>query len=133
MTGIELERAARLRQRGVERRRHRAQFLAAALVDAPAVIAGQADRHTGELEPARDVPRQHVDRACRLGGQQHVAGQIEQPCHFVAARDRFPGALLRRRRQVAGDHRDDEKGEQRNPVLRIGDRETCRPEAGRRS
>ena len=39
----------------------------------------------------------------------------------------------RRRRQPAGDDADDEKGDQRDPVVRIGDGEACRPAAGRSS
>ena len=123
LAGIELERPARLRQRGVEGADIERELLAAALVDAPALIAGQADGHSGELEAASDVPGEHLDRAGRLRGQQHVAGQIEQPRHLVPPRDGVARAILRRRRQIAGDDRHDEEREQRDPVLRIGDRE----------
>ena len=123
LTGVELERAARLRQRVVQRAGVERDLLAAALVDAPALIARQADGHCRQLEPARHVPRQRVDGAGRLGRQQHVTRQIEETRHLVAPRDRFARPVLRRRREIAGDDRDDEKGEQRDPVLRIGNRE----------
>ena len=76
-----------------------------------------------ELEPAGDMSRERFDRSRGLSRQQHVASQIEKPCHFVAAGDRLARTRLRRRRQIAGDHRDDEECEERDPVLRIGNRQ----------
>jgi hypothetical protein len=67
------------------------------------------------------VPRQHVEGARRLGRQQHVAAQVEQPRHLVAPRDRLARPRLRERRQIAGNHRGDQERNQRDPVLRVGD------------
>ena len=123
LVGVELQRASGLRQGRVQHVGVDGDFLGSALVDLPAVVGRKADRHPGQLKATCDVSGQHLDGACGFGGQQHVPRQIEQTRHLVATRDRLARPILCRRRQIAGDDRDDQEGEQRDPVLRIGDRE----------
>ena len=67
--------------------------------------------------------RQNRQRLAAVGHQQHVAAQIEEAGELVAPSDGFCGPGARDRRQVARDQAHGEKREQRDPVLRVGDRE----------
>ena len=58
-----------------------------------------------------------------LGGQQHVAAEVEEPCQLVAASAHFRGSGPRHRGQVAGHEAHREERDQRRPVLRIRDDE----------
>ena len=69
------------------------------------------------------MPRERFDRASGFGRQEHVTSEIEQSSHFIAARDGFARTGLNRCRQIARDHRHDEEREERDPVLRIGNRQ----------
>ena len=60
-----------------------------------------------------------------LRRQQHVAAQVVEPRELVPPLNRLARPRLRRRRKVARNDGDDEKREQRHPVLRIGDREVA--------
>ena len=92
-------------------------------MDPPAVVRRQADGHARQLEAARHVAGQRVDRTHGFGRQQHVPRQVEQARHLVPACDGLVRTGLDGGRQIARDDGDDQKGEQRDPVLRIGDRE----------
>ena len=120
---VELQRATRLRERRVQHRRVNADVLAAALVDPPAMIARKTDGHSRQLEAARHVPGERIDRADGLCGQQHVPRQVEQPRDLVPPRDRVDRACLRCGRQVARDDGHNQEREERHPVLGIGDGE----------
>ena len=95
----------------------------APLMHLPARRARHADRDGLQLEAPRDVTRDSRQRAVSLGRQQDVPCQVEQPRQLVAPLQRLlrPGA--RRRREPARDDADDEKRDQRNPVMRIRDGE----------
>src|SRR5688572_6901101 len=121
LTGIELERPACFGKSGVEATPIKNELLATTLVDVPALLAGKANGDAGELETASDVAGEDLNGPGSLRRQQHVPCQIEESCHLVPPRDRVARALLRGRRQIAGNDRHDEEREQRNPVLRIGD------------
>ena len=98
-------------------------LLGAALMHIPSVIIRETDGHRGQFEPTGNVTRQHMDGASGFGGEQHIASEVEQPCHLIPSGDSLASPLLRSRGQVAGHDRDDEKCEERDPVLRVGDRE----------
>ena len=87
LMGVELERAAGPRQRVVQRRRCRAQSPRRRPGGRASPDRRQADRDRRQLEAARDVPRQHIERAGRFGRQQHVTREIEEARQLVAPRD----------------------------------------------
>ena len=99
------------------------EVLARTLVDAPTLIARKTDGHSRELEPASHMPRERFDGSRRFGCEEHVASQIEQSRHFVAASDGLARTRLNRCRQVARDHGHNEKRKECNPVLRVSDRQ----------
>ena len=91
----------------------------------------QADRL--QLERLGDVTRN------RSGHRRAALGQKERPAERVQTLEiALPARgvdlpLPRPARELAGDDRRHQERDERHPVLRIGDREACRPEAGRRS
>ena len=87
--GVELDGAVGLGERGVENSRVDRQVVLPALVQLPSRVTRQADRHLRQLEPPGDVTGQGVDGACRLGGEQDVACQVEEPRDLVPASDGF--------------------------------------------
>ena len=85
LMGIEFERAARFRQRRIQDIFVNVDFFAAALINLPAVVARDADRHPRQLEAPGNVACQGVDRAARFGCQQYVTCEIEQARHHICA------------------------------------------------
>ena len=83
----------------------------------------QIDRGVLELEAGRHMAREIRDDIAALGRQQNVAAQFEQPRELVAAGERVALTLAGEERQPARDQADRQEREQRDPVLRIGDRE----------
>src|SRR6188474_2457539 len=109
LTSIELERPARLGQSRVERVDVENELVGPTLGDLPAVIARKADSDSGELETTSHVPGEYLVRASGLGGEQHVARQVEEPCDFVPPGNRVARPILRGGRQIAGDDRHHEE------------------------
>ena len=104
--------------RGIERQPQRA-----GLEDEPLAPLRHADRHVVEIEAARDEAGERRVGRLAVGDEQDVAAQIEQARQLVAPRLGLLRARARDRRQVARDQADGEEREQRDPVLRIGDRQ----------
>ncbi len=68
--------------------------------------------------------RQRIQQFENILRCQQPLAQTEKPLHFAAALLRSLGLAARAFRQIAGHQRRHQKGEQRDPVLRIGDGES---------
>ena len=88
----------------------------------PLLRPRQADRGEVQVEAPRDNAHELVHRLPAVRRQEDIATQGEQAAEFVTPRTRFARLLPRRGRQVARDDGHRQKGEQRDPVLRIGNR-----------
>ena len=85
--------------------------------------AGQADRHVVEGEPASDDRARPVI-ASRLSVISSTSRLKSKSRAISSRRSSASRSLVAHgRRQVARDHADGEKREQRDPVLRVGDRQ----------
>ena len=89
----------------------------------PLVRARQRNGDVLQVESTGDRSRQHRDRLAAVGDHQHIATQVEQARELVPSPHRFLRSRAGHRRQVAGHQADGQKREQRDPVLRIGNRE----------
>ena len=124
--GVELERRLRRRRRPrSSSRRSRATVDGApASNTSHSPFARQRDRHELQVEAAGDRPRQHRQIASRLSV---ITSTSRLRSNRRASSSRRPTASSVRaramRRQVAGDEADREEREQRDPVLRLGNRE----------
>ena len=121
LAGVELQRPTGCRERGIQDIDVDRDVTRPALVNRPAIVGGQSDGHLGELETACHLPGEGFHRGGSVGRQQDIPCQVEESGDFVATRDGLTLASLRRRRQIAGDDGDRQKGEERDPVLRVGD------------
>ena len=121
LAGVELQRPTGFCERGIQDIDVDRDVTRPTLVNGPAIVAGQSDGHLGELESACHLPGEGFHRGGSVGRQQDVPCQVEEAGDFVATCDGLTLASLRRRRQIAGDDGDGQKGEERDPVLRIGD------------
>ena len=103
------------------------------LEQVPLPFAWDGDRDELEVEATADRSRPHWQGLAAVGDLQHVSTEVEQACQLVSPAHSLlcPGARLRR--QVAGEDADGKEGEQRDPVLRLGDRERADRRQGRRS
>ena len=73
-----------------------------------------------EPEPPGDVACHGAQRAGLVGGQQHVAAQVEEARDLVASVDRLGGARPRRGREMAGHDGHHQEGAERHPVVGVG-------------
>src|SRR5208283_3475023 len=82
--------------------------------------AGKRDGRRADAERLHDVARNGIEQ---LGGvvarEQQLAERVE-PLEFAAALNGRALAALRARRKFAGGNGRDEEGEERDPVLRVG-------------
>ena len=99
------------------------QFLRSTRVHDPFGRAGHADRRVVEIEAARDEAGEPRARLLTVRNQEDVTAQVEQAAELVAARDRFLRARAGHGGQIARDQADRQEREQRDPVLRVCNRE----------
>ena len=105
LTRVELQGPARAGERLVQLRRLDDDVPFAALVNVPAPLTGQTNGDAPQVEPARDVPGERVERAARLAREEDVAAEVEEPGRLVAALDRIAGPRLGGCGELTGDDR----------------------------
>ena len=87
------------------------------------LLFGEQKSSGPDLENIDDLCRNAIQQLDDVAGFQQALAEGVQFFDFAAARGSILRLLASARRQVASQHRHNEKGEKGNPVLRIGDGE----------
>ena len=91
----------------------------------------QEERRRAHLENVHDLGGNPVEQLHHVAGFEQTLAERVQLLDVALARGSIRGLLPGARRKAAGKNGDHQKGDQRHPILRIGDRESCPPAGGK--